>query len=163
MHINNFLAATPSPVGERALLEVLLLTPPAPLPATFVLGEACLTSVCLNGSDLTPVDTPQTPTPALVGVVSHDNLPLPVAGFVVVRATLLVVATVTLRLLGSILVSALVCRHMSEFLLAMAVCVLLPNTAVVRPTSMPLRDVLVQECVIIACGHGNRANPCLMY
>ena len=52
------------------MLGVLLLTPPAPLPVTFVLGKACLTSVCLNGSDLTPVDTPPTPSPALVGVVS---------------------------------------------------------------------------------------------
>ena len=71
------------------------------------------------------------------------------AGFVIVGATLLVVAMVTLRPLGSILVSALVCRHRSEFSLAMAVCVLLPKTAVVRPTSMLLRDVLVQLDAIV--------------
>ena len=71
------------------------------------------------------------------------------AGFVVVRATLLVVAMVTLCPVGSILVSALVCCRRSEFLLAMAVCVLLPNTAVVRPTSMLLRDVLVQHDAVV--------------
>ena len=34
-------------------------------------------------------------------------------------------------------------RRMSEFLLAMAIWVLEPNTAVVSPTSIPLREVLV--------------------
>ena len=68
------------------------------------------------------------------------------AGFVVVGATLLVVAMVTLRPLGSILVSALVCRRRSEFLLAITVCVLLPNTAVLTPTS---RDMLVQHDAVV--------------
>ena len=54
-----------APVGDRALLGVLLLGGSAVL----VFGEPCLTSVCLRGSVLT--------TPALVGVVSLDDLLLP--------------------------------------------------------------------------------------
>ena len=44
-----------SAVGERALLGVLLLPGPT---TVFVLGEACLTRVCLRGSALTAVASP---------------------------------------------------------------------------------------------------------
>ena len=53
-----------SPVGERALLGVLLLGGTVVL----VFGELCLTRVCLNGSVLTVADNP-----VLVGVVSLED------------------------------------------------------------------------------------------
>ena len=91
------LAVFLSPVGDRALLGVLLLGGSAVL----VFGEPCLTSVCLRGSVLT--------TPALVGVVSLDDklLPLlPAAGRVLVTVLVLrLVMTVCFLPLGSVIVS----------------------------------------------------------
>ena len=91
------LAVFLSPVGDRALLGVLLLGGSAVL----VFGESCLTSVCLRGSVLT--------TPALVGVVSLDDLLLPllpVAGRVLVTVLVLrLVMTVCFLPLGSVIVS----------------------------------------------------------
>ena len=87
------LAVFLSPVGDRALLGVLL--------AVLVFGEPCLTSVCLSGSVLT--------TPALVGVVSLDDLLLPLlpaAGRVLVTVLVLrLVMTVCFLPLGSVIVS----------------------------------------------------------
>ena len=57
-----------SPVGERALLGVLLLGGTV----DFVFGELCLTRLCLNGSVLTVADNP-----VLVGVVSLEDGLLP--------------------------------------------------------------------------------------
>ena len=89
--------------------------------------------MCLRGSDLTAaLERP----PVLVGVVSLGDLPLGVA------VALCLVATVTLRPLESVGV-AFPWRRRSAFLLVMAVWVLDPNTAVVSPTSIPLREVLV--------------------
>ena len=91
------LAVFLSPVGERALLGVLLLGGSAVL----VFGEPCLTSVCLSGSVLT--------TPALVGVVSLEDLLLPLlpaAGRVLVTVLVLrLVMTVCFLPLGSVIVS----------------------------------------------------------
>ena len=91
------LAVFLSPVGDRALLGVLLLGGSAAL----VFGEPCLTSVCLRGSVLT--------TPALVGVVSLDDLLLPLlpaAGRVLVTVLVLrLVMTVCFLPLGSVIVS----------------------------------------------------------
>ena len=55
-----------SPVGERALLGVLLLG------VVLVFGELCLTRVCLNGCVLTVADNP-----VLVGVVSLEDRLVP--------------------------------------------------------------------------------------
>ena len=131
----------PSAVGERALLGVLLLPGP---PTVFVLGEACLTRVCLRGSALTAVASPA----VLVGVVSLDPLPLPVpvAGLTMV-VVLRLVARVAFLPLGSSAVitsSPFPSPRSSEFLWEMAVWVLVEKVAVVSPTSMPLREVLVR-------------------
>ena len=89
--------------------------------------------MCLRGSDLTAaLERP----PVLVGVVSLGDLPLGVA------MVLCLVATVTLRPLEPVGVE-FPWRRRSAFLSAMAVWVLEPNTAVVSPTSIPLREVLV--------------------
>ena len=91
------LAVFLSPVSDRALLGVLLLRGSAVL----VFGESCLTSVCLRGSVLT--------TPALVGVVSLEDLLLPLlpaAGRVLVTVLVLrLVMTVCFLPLGSVIVS----------------------------------------------------------
>ena len=57
-----------SPVGERALLGVLLLGGTV----DFVFGKLCLTRLCLIGSVLTVADNP-----VLVGAVSLEDLLLP--------------------------------------------------------------------------------------
>ena len=96
------LAVFLSPVGDRALLGVLLLGGSAVL----VFGEPCLTSVCLRGSVLT--------TPALVGVVSLDDLLLPLlpaAGRVLVTVLVLrLVMTVCFLPLGSVFLSLCLCH-----------------------------------------------------
>ena len=71
-----------SPVGERALLGVLLLGGTV----DFVFGELCLTRVCLNGSVLTVADNP-----VLVGVVSLEDRLLPplLPGIVLVTVVVL--------------------------------------------------------------------------
>ena len=71
-----------SPVGDRALLGVLLLGGTV----DFVFGELCLTRVCLNGSVLTVADNP-----VLVGVVSLEDRLLPplLPGIVLVTVVVL--------------------------------------------------------------------------
>ena len=105
----------PSAVGERALLGVLLLPGP---PTVFVLGEACLTRVCLRGSALTAVTSPA----VLVGVVSLDPLPLPVpvAGLTMV-VVLRLVAFLPLGSSAVIMSSPFPSPRRSEFLWEMAV------------------------------------------
>ena len=128
-------------MGERALLGVLLLPGP---PTVFVLGEACLTRVCLRGSALTAVASPA----VLVGVVSLDPLPLPVpvAGLTMVVVLRLVARVAFLPLGSSVVItsSPFPSPRSSEFLWEMAVWVLVEKVAVVSPTSMPLREVLVR-------------------
>ena len=129
----------PSAVGERALLGVLLLPGP---PTVFVLGEACLTRVCLRGSALTAVASPA----VLVGVVSLDPLPLPVpvAGLTMVVVLCLVARVAFLPLGSSVVItsSPFPSPRSSEFLWEMAVWILVEKVVVMSPTS--LRDVLVR-------------------